>query len=170
MRYVHVAVGLEETVLIVSGRRMKHIAAVCAVARDRSGINKKWRAKRGKSDRNRPATKTVGKLRVSAPKARNVKAWASGPGWDRLRSLALKARNDSESGAITYLVSPRRMSRLQRYQNSGSHSPRALPWAITFRAFGAETWSFTHPQPPRGPLVVLRASAQTASHPLADDL
>jgi len=49
MRYVHVAVGLDETVLLASGRRMKHIAAVCTVARDRSGINK-LAAEKGKWD------------------------------------------------------------------------------------------------------------------------
>ena len=42
---MRVAVGLEETVLIVSGRRMKHIAAVCAFARDRSVINNNSRQK-----------------------------------------------------------------------------------------------------------------------------
>ena len=49
MRYVRVAVELEETVLLVSGRRMKQIAAVCTVAGDRSGIVK-LAAEKGKRD------------------------------------------------------------------------------------------------------------------------
>ena len=38
--------------------------------------------------------------RVSAPKARNAKAWAIGPGRIRSEFLALKARNNGELSEI----------------------------------------------------------------------
>src|SRR6266850_1186211 len=73
-----------------------------------------------------------------APKARNVIGWAIGPGASRPGSRALKARNDGER-ALMITISPYgvAISRFQRLKTSAPLSPRALPWAFTFRAFGA---------------------------------
>jgi len=43
-------------------------------------------------------------LRIPAPKARNVKAWAIGPGKNRGRCQALKARNAKEALHIALLI------------------------------------------------------------------
>ncbi len=65
--------------------------------------------------------------RVEAPKARNVTAWAIGPGRDRSESgEALKARNDNQE--ICY-VAPSALD-----PSIDSQGPGALPQAVTFRA------------------------------------
>ena len=88
-----------------------------------SGSKSCW--KRAKDD---------GPDRVSVPKARNVIAWASGPGFGLRMVVALKAQNMS-----------RNMSPLQGLHEFGALSSRgvafAMPLAITSRAFGAEDQS-----------------------------
>ena len=80
----------------------------------------------------------------SAPKARNVTAWAIGPGGVWLRFLALKARNESGTSEILNVFS--RDSLFRAFSASGivMTFTQALPWAITFRAFGAENPEFSH--------------------------
>jgi hypothetical protein len=64
-------------------------------------------------------------------------AWAIGPGTSQSSSRALKARDDPREPECR-LGSGVAISRFQRLGDSDACSPRALPRAITFRAFGAE--------------------------------
>jgi hypothetical protein len=60
--------------------------------------------------------------------------------------LALKARNVAGPLVITTVFERCvRISRLQRFQEFMEPLPGALPQAVTFRAFGAETQSFNTP-------------------------
>src|SRR5688500_5969675 len=71
---------------------------------------------------------------LSAPTARNVIAWAIGPGGRGESSRALKARNALAflySGRYSYFA-PSALFRIHGF------SPGALPQAFTFRAVGAE--------------------------------
>ena len=87
---------------------------------------------------------SVQKLRVSAPKARNVIAWAIGPGGTPFSFLALKARNDVGSSTVTiitvddYYFAPSALPKLTDL-NLG-RCPRLLhfaPLALTFGGFTA---------------------------------
>jgi len=66
----------------------------------------------------------VSKLSFVAPRARNAIAWAIGPGTSQIRFRALKARNERDGILILTVSAPE------------------LPWAITFRAFGAVNSNF----------------------------
>ena len=65
----------------------------------------------------------------SAPKARDVKAWAKGPGNGGIVFKALKARNNTGVGRF--------MSRLQRFGICWQ-VPAALPQAVALRTFGVD--------------------------------
>jgi hypothetical protein len=81
---------------------------------------------------------------VSAPTARNVIAWAIGPGQNQLKPpSAESAKYVSRQSDDCCFLSTVSISRLQRFQNSFSFAPGALPQAVTFRAFGAKTSVFT---------------------------
>jgi hypothetical protein len=79
------------------------------------------------------------KTPVSAPKARNVKAWAIGPGGSVEIFLALKARNMAGPFIISAIRATRTYFALSALLRS---EPWALPQAVTFRAVGAATRSF----------------------------
>jgi hypothetical protein len=78
-------------------------------------------------------------LGLSAPKARNAKAWGIAPGKCRQLLLALKARNfpSGKQNFVGNRIYPRSsLSRLQRFLPQVT-CPGALPQAFAFRAFGA---------------------------------
>jgi hypothetical protein len=84
-----------------------------------------------RTERGRGCVKTP----APAPKARNVIAWASGRG--RFQSKLLSAES---AKCVAGLLIFRAFS-----ASRNQPLPRALPWAVTFRAFGASDQRvFTH--------------------------
>src|SRR5258706_3730305 len=77
------------------------------------------------------------RLLPMCPVCTNVIAWAIGPGTSQSSSRALKARNDREDILILTVSFLSRHFALSALGDSDACSPRALPWAITFRACGA---------------------------------
>jgi len=65
------------------------------------------------------------------------------PRWNPLkRFLALKARNDDGLSEVDNVFNRDLLSRAFSASRIVLSFPRALPWAITFRAFGAEAGCF----------------------------
>src|SRR5256885_17204632 len=85
----------------------------------------------------------------SAPKARNVTAWAIGPGGVWLRFLALKARNESELGNPQCFQSRFAISRLQRFRDCHDLYPGRCPGLshsapLALRTRRQDRWSADH--------------------------
>jgi len=78
----------------------------------------------------------VSKLGVPAPKARNVTAWAIGPGWGSCRIQALKARNN---GSAYQSV----LSSVQRFYfapSALSKSDLTLTWGVAPGYYISRRW------------------------------
>jgi len=112
------------------------------------------------------ATEPVSKLSPTAPKAQNAIAWAIGPGGAGRFPSAESAKFDSNARAwCSPFPWPTRHCALSALSDSLARSPRALPWAIAFRAFGAGIRVFTQALPTAVSVALVFEALRPPTHP-----